>query len=364
MGQEEYWHWILNIQKVEKRKIYYALRKGVSPKTLYEGTEKELAAFKFTKEEWRALRDENQAAALRKRYEALQEKGIRLVGWDCEEYPYKLRHCCRPPFALYVKGALPKKEETTIAIVGARECSSYGRELAFYFAKVLADQGIGIVSGLARGVDTAAHMGALKGKGKTYAVLGNGVDICYPAENRKLYEGINAAKGGLLSEYPPGVLPSSYHFPMRNRIISGLSDGILLVEARRRSGALITVEHGLDNGRDIFVIPGKITDDLSAGCNQLIKAGAIPVTGPGDLLDYYGILSKAQPGEGVKKNNVLDLNEKMVYSRLCLEPKHIDEIAAECGFALPETMKILFSLEAKLLIKQSVKNYYIRCLTS
>lgn len=291
----------------------------------------------------------------------MQKQNISYISEKNQAYPEKLRHIYKPPKGLHVRGSLPGADCLAIAVIGARECSFYGKETAFYFARELARSGVLIISGLARGIDAAAHRGALDGGGETYGVLGCGIDICYPKENAELYAQVEK-RGGILSEYGLGEPPLAGYFPLRNRIISGLSEGILVIEARERSGSLITVEHGLEQGKDIFVLPGRICDDLSKGCNRLLKAGAIPVTEPSDILQYYGLSADKSSRQLKKNNNLLEKEEKMVYSKVCLVPKHINQVAEECGLPVLEVMQNLISLELKGYIKQPFKGYYIKLL--
>lgn len=211
---------------------------------------------------------------------------------------------------------------------------------------------------MARGIDAYAHKGSLEAEGETFAILGTGVDICYPKEHKNLYLEIEK-KGGLISEYDIGEEALAYHFPMRNRIISGLSDGILVIEAREKSGSLITVDQALEQGKDVFVVPGRIGDKLSEGCNGLIKQGAILVTRPSDILDYYGKKIRKKYKELKKINNLLDSKQKIVYANLSLMPKHLDEILNDTGLIMTEVIQILTQLELQGVVKQSMKNYYI-----
>lgn len=203
------------------------------------------------------------------------------------EYPKRLRNIPDPPFGLFIKGRLPENEVPTVAVIGARTCSEYGKNVAYAFGKKLGNYGIQIISGMARGIDGIAQRGALDGNGQTYAVLGCGADYCYPPENRKLYLDMTE-KGGILSEYPPGTEPKHQLFPARNRIISGLADVILVVEARKRSGTYITVMQALEQNRDVFAVPGRITDALSDGCNHLLGQGAGVAVSPEVILQELG----------------------------------------------------------------------------
>ena len=239
------------------------------------------------------------------RYEAeLEEQDIRFAVYDDPEYPSRLRNIPDPPFGLYYYGRLPSGTHPSAAIIGTRMASAYGRDQARLFARTIAAEGVQIVSGMAIGIDGIAGRGALDADGDTFAVLGCGVDICYPKENADLY-GALLERGGILSEYPPGTEPQRGLFPSRNRIISGLSDVVLVIEAREKSGTLITVDRALEYGIDVFALPGRVTDRNSRGCNELIRQGAGIATSPQDILDYiYGEMpmpalrpAKA-PGEG------------------------------------------------------------------
>ncbi len=214
----------------------------------------------------------------------LQEKRIHFVWAGDPEFPRRLRNIPDPPFALYYRGRLPQEEGTSVGIVGARMASPYGREQARRFAVELAQGGIQIISGMAHGVDGIAGRGALEVSDASFAVLGCGVDICYPKENRDLYEAL-CERGGVISEYRPGTEPEARLFPPRNRIISALSDALLVVEARERSGTLITVDCALEQGKDVFAVPGRICDARSTGCNELIRQGAGIAVSPKALLE-------------------------------------------------------------------------------
>ncbi len=288
-------------------------------------------------------------------YNKLAKRGIHFVSRVHPDFPKRLTHIVNPPFGLFFVGRLPAEEKLTIAIVGARTASFYGQELARSMARELAAAGVLIISGLAMGIDGFAHRGALEAGGDTFAVLGCGVNICYPKENIELFEAMKDA-GGILSEFPPGVRPVSWHFPFRNRIISGLSDGIVVVEARKNSGSLITAGFGLDQGKDVFAVPGRPVDDLSAGCNSLIEDGARLVCSAGQILEEYKISVKLEK----KSKIVLAKSENMVYSSLCLDAKSIEEIANETGLAYAQTAGCLFSLMKKGYIRQVGKNQYIR----
>ena len=213
----------------------------------------------------------------------LKKDKIKIITLGEDNYPEKLNHIYAKPQRLYVLGNEKLLNEKSIAIVGCREATWYGLKNAYKFAYDLAKEGVCIVSGFARGIDTYSHKGAIEAGGKTIAVLGCGLDTVYPPENVELYKQIIVRGGAIITEYPLGSKPDKDHFPVRNRIISGLSDGVLVVEAKKRSGTMITVGYALDQGKNVYAIPGNITSDNSYATNELIKEGAIPVTSVEDF---------------------------------------------------------------------------------
>ena len=266
---------------------------GLAARLLYTSSENELRFLwgevctksESGQKEWQAL-----LSARRQEPERIEEElagaGIGFVSALEKGFPKKLREIPDPPFGLYYKGSMPSEEEPAAAIIGARLASGYGREQARRFGRQIGARGIAVISGMARGIDGISQKAALDAGGKSYAVLGCGVDICYPEENRELYERLQQ-EGGVLSEYPPGMQPVAKLFPPRNRIISGLSDLVLVIEARKKSGTLITVDMALEQGREVYALPGRVSDSLSDGCNRLIRQGAGPATCPEDILEYF-----------------------------------------------------------------------------
>lgn len=318
--------------------------------------------------EWKILNG-GQAESLKKEkrnfvrtaeeYHTLGKRGIRFITILDKEYPNRLRQIKNYPWGIYVRGALPEDERASLAIVGSRLATRYGQELARCFGEELGRAGVQIVSGLAAGIDACGHGGALQGGGKSFGVLGCGINICYPKENYPLFERL-AAEGGILSEFPLGSRPLAQHFPIRNRIISGLSDAVLVVEARERSGSLITAGLALDQGKEVFAVPGRATDPGSAGCNQLIQHGALLIQNPGDILEIFGIYYEKRLKIHEKNEKGLAKKEKMVYSVLDLQPKNIDDVVKEAGLPLSEGMMILLDLELKGFAVHEGGNYYSR----
>ena len=285
-----------------------------------------------------------------------EEIRIQYIRQEESGYPEKLKVYKGMPKGLYFLGRLPDKDRPSVAVVGARRSDSYGNETARTFAKELAAKGVQIISGMAWGIDGMAHEGALEAGGDTFAVLGCGVDICYPAGHRRLYERI-MEKGGILSEQPPGMPPIAGHFPARNRIISGLSDLVLVVEAKEKSGSLITADFALDQGKDIFAVPGRVTDVRSKGCLNLIRQGAGVADSPQAVLDALGIFS----GKNKEPEKILLAKEEnIVYSWIRLQPVSLEELIQKTGFPPGTLRSLLVGLELKGCIRQIQKNDYVR----
>lgn len=290
-----------------------------------------------------------------KEFRLLKEKGFNFISKEDEAYPEKMRTLFSAPRFFYYKGELPKGKN--IAIIGARNCSGYGSRMAFRLAKELCESGVGVISGLAYGVDRAAHDGALAAGGRTYGVLGCGVDICYPKCHQRVYDNIWETGGGIISEYPPGTQPLSCFFPQRNRIIAALSDGILVTEARKKSGTLITVSFGLEYGKTIYAVPGRSDDVLSEGCIQLIKEGAKPVVTVEDILEdiieYTGTKKK-------RKKVIVPMSpqEQRIAECLRYHPKHIEFLLMETGLDYTELLHGLELLQSKGVIRRHGQGYY------
>lgn len=294
----------------------------------------------------------------------------RFIPCTSPDYPKELLQLPDYPYGIYIEGRLPgeyagdeTKASPRVAIVGARNCTTYGRELAYRFAKELAMNGCMVISGLASGIDGAAHQGCLDGNGYTLGILGSGIHTIYPRENYRLYRDM-ADRGGILSEYPPELKPLSHLFPRRNRLISMLADYVLVVEARKKSGSLITVDYALEQGKAVGAVPGRPCDDLSEGCNYLIRQGAACIVDTEDILEEFfdSIRLQDMKHEAMKVNLSLGLapKEKKVYSVLRLEPQFLDDIIAALDLPVWETISILSELEVKGVIKQDPHQFYYR----
>ena len=283
----------------------------------------------------RALRAEDIEAAA-------QACGSRFVTWSSSEYPAQLRHIHDPPAALYVIGRGPGDVTTAVAVVGARRCTALGREAAHEIGHGLGLAGVTVVSGAARGIDAAAHEGALGVNGSTLAVLGSGLDVAYPFDGRSLIRRI-AREGTLVSEYPPGVPPSPHHFPARNRIVAGLCTATVVVEGTERSGSLITAEHAMEFGRDVFAVAGAANSPLSHTPLQLIREGATLIRGADDLLGDLGL---QLDGPGIEHQVELDPAERRVLAEV-IEPALPDRLALTLGMLVPEVVGTLMRLELR-----------------
>ena len=261
------------------------------------------------------------------------------------DYPERLRNIPDPPRTLYVRGSLPPDDMPTVAIIGARSASDYGLQVARSFGRALAMQGIGIISGMAAGIDSAGQWGAVDAEAKTYAVFGCGLNVCYPARNYLLYDKILQYGGGAISELPLDAPPIGKQFASRNRIIAGLADAVLVLEAREKSGTFITVGDALDQGKQIFALPGRVTDGLSKGCNQLIRQGADILTSPEDVLEYLHLAHHKEQLMLEKDTSMLNPKQQKVYAALDVEAKHLDQLIGKLAMSVQELSAILLELE-------------------
>lgn len=276
----------------------------------------------------------------------LREKKIECYFLDDENYPENLKKIDNPPFILYVKGAIKPEDELSIAVVGTRKMTGYGGQVTESLVTELVGAKMTIVSGLARGIDSMAHKAALKAEGRTIGVLACGLDIVYPPENVSLVKEIIDDNGAVISEFPLGMQPMPGSFPARNRIISGLALGTVVIEAPQRSGALITARHAAEQGREVFAIPGPVTSPNAAGPSHLIKMGAKLVFNAEDILDELNIESRIRKQEP-KKITPENLEEETILSLIKDEAKHIDEIVRESGFDPGKVASIMSLMEIK-----------------
>ncbi|WP_024866924.1 DNA-processing protein DprA [Butyrivibrio sp. FCS014] len=300
LTEKDYALWLFNVPGIGNASADKLLCSGLSCRDIYGMKAKELSDILSAKQV-KAIEKSRFDWDFDREKRKLEEKGIRFISRIEPDFPEKLKNIHNPPFALYVKGKLPDPQKPSVAIIGARMCSEYGRYAARHFGRGLALSGVQIISGMARGVDGIAQAAALDAGGTTFGVLGCGPDICYPEENRLIYDGI-ASSGGIISEYAPGTMPESRNFPVRNRIISALADVVLVVEARKKSGTQITVDTALEQGREVLAVPGRVTDRLSDGCNSIISQGAGIAVDVEDVLDRLRIRTdacKAEEEDGI-----------------------------------------------------------------
>jgi DNA processing protein len=289
-------------------------------------------------------------------FAAFQKTGAHVLTINDAGYPQWLKNIFDPPYIIYYRGELPADDDICIAMVGSRKASAYGRHVADKIARGLAQKGAWVVSGLARGIDTYSHLGSLGGGGKTIAVLGSGIDVIYPRENNSLYHQI-CDSGTVITELPIGSPPLARHFPARNRIISGLCRGVAVVEAAEKSGSLITVDYALEQGRDVFAVPGPVTSLLSRGTHKLIKQGAKLIETADDILEEYLSVDCVN-------NNQIDLfsfsqKEREILELMMTGQMHFDILVQNSGFSPSQMAALLTMWEIKGLIKQLPGKYYI-----
>ncbi|MBQ4417768.1 MAG: DNA-processing protein DprA [Butyrivibrio sp.] len=322
--ERAYLYWLNSMDGIGAKTVRRLTDAFDNAKAVYLAGEKQVLSFLTDRQKEVYLRAKKERVPERE-YEALVRSGIRFVCADDPDFPEKLRDIPDPPKALYVKGKLPEEDMPSVAVVGARFCSSYGRYMARQFGSDLAMEGFQVISGMALGIDGIAQTAALEAHGTSFAVLGCGVDVCYPPENRALYDRL-CREGGVISEYAPGTVPKPHLFPPRNRIISGLSDAVLVVEARKKSGTLITVDMALEQGREVFAVPGRATDRLSDGCNLLLKQGAAMATQASDIAEsFFGVRDEA---DQEKRNPCMTLSEteRGLIEALDIHPKPAADI--------------------------------------
>ncbi len=281
--ENEYAHWLFNVERLGNTSIEKLLASGLSCKELFYTPGKEFKDI-LTAKQISCFDESKRIWDFEKESKKLESKNILFIPRIDQRFPEKLKNIPNAPFALYVKGALPDPSKPSVAIIGARMCSEYGRFLARNFGRGLALAGVQVISGMARGIDGVSQKAAMVAGGRSFGVVGSGVDICYPEENIDIYQEL-CSTGGVISEFPPGTMPKANFFPLRNRIISGLADIVLVIEAREKSGTQITVDTALEQGREVLAVPGRVTDRLSDGCNLMISQGAGIALDTKDVLD-------------------------------------------------------------------------------
>ncbi len=354
---EQYWIWLSGVEGIGIRRFYRLLSEYGDARAVWDSIGDPGMAFLGARalENLRAARTEERFFRV---FSELERLNMRAIPRISEAYPASLHEIFDPPATLYVRGDADLSAERMFAIVGTRRATRDGKRAAREFARTLAGEGVSVVSGLARGVDTAAHEGALEGGAPTIAVLGSGADVIYPPENELLAERILDAGGAVVSEYVPGAEPSKGNFPQRNRIISGLCAGVLLVEGAENSGAMITVNLATEQGRDVFAVPGSIYSPLSAAPNRLIQLGAPPALSGWDILEHYRWASRpAKPAPGAPLPE-LDEEESTLVTALREQELSFDELCSLGKFPAAKLNSLLTMLVLRGIIVKAPGGLY------
>ena len=368
-GKERiYDYWVATLQDGYIGNIIQLTQKAGGARALYEMGRKEMMQRLGIREKLAAYIEDNRISTegLERAYAAMGAAGISYVNHTDREFPEKLKNIPSCPYGLFVKGELPDPSAPAVAVIGARECSEYGRLMAEYFGNRLAKEGVPIISGMAWGIDGWAQKAALDAGGRSYGILGCGPDIVYPSANRSLYMRLCENGNGIISEYAPATPARPQGFPPRNRIISALCDVLIVVEARRKSGTLITVDMAIDQGKTVMVVPGRLTDDLSAGCINLLYQGALPATGIDAVLEQLNIkrqmsISDIQDDcEKKKTKDALPAEFARVEKILTLDPQSIGQIAYKAKLSENETMIILTKLELQGISKEVFPGFFVK----
>ena len=340
--EKDYAYWLFNVPDVGNASVDKLLCSGFSCGDVYGLSSKELSKL-LSRKKAESIERSRYNWNFEEEKKKLDSKGVRFVSRIDPEFPERLKDIPNAPFAIYVKGELPDPDVPSVSIVGARMCSEYGRYMARQFGRGLAMAGVQVISGMARGIDGIAQGAALEAGGRSFGIMGCGADICYPPENKVIYDAL-LKNGGAISEYPPGTEPLAKFFPTRNRIISALSDVLLVVEARQKSGTQITVDTALEQGKEVLAVPGRVTDRLSDGCNYLISQGAGVAVSVEDVLDrLWSIKGSPENGGGREEKHVCEPdNEMEVNKELTLEEKIleiVDIIPVSTSFIAEELFK-------------------------
>jgi len=359
-SRAKYYHALNLLPSLGPVRIKRLIRHFGSPELAWRATRQDLLAVEGISSNLRdKILRERQNIHPERAWEQVLRQECSVVTWEEEHYPVLLREIYDPPPLLYYRGDIGLMNSYCLAIVGSRRHTVYGRENASKFAAGLSNHNITIVSGMARGIDTWAHRGVLGAGGKTVAVLGCGLDICYPPENKKIKLEIENS-GIVISEFPPGYQPLPQNFPRRNRIISGLSWGTLVIEAGGKSGALITADFALEQGREVFAIPGSIASPYSRGCHKLIKEGAKLVEKVEDMLEELSLTVAANNTALPQQEQGFNPDEKKLLELIPFEPLALEDLVALSKLSLASLNALLLELELKGAIKQLPGKYFIR----
>lgn len=358
----KYWLWLSSLPGIGARKFKQLVEHFGSPKAVWDAGHHQLAQIPGIGKAIPAILDKKIRDSIDSTMHKIKGTGVKILRIIDDDYPDNLKNIYDPPPVLYIRGSVEQCDKKAIAIVGSRNATEYGWDMAQELAYHLAVRGITVVSGMARGIDTCAHQGALEAGGRTIAVLGCGVDITYPPENKKLKARIEES-GAVVSEFGIGMGPLPGNFPARNRIISGLSMGVLVIEARERSGALITVDFAVEQGREVFAVPGNVKSKGSAGTNKLIRDGAKMVTCVEDILeefpDLWGMKTISEGKEKRQYAN-LDKDEIKILENIDSEPVHIDILTRKTGYNIQKVNSVITIMEMKGILKQLPGKYFMR----
>ncbi len=349
------------IKGVGNRSLWNLKEEFGSFQAVLSADRERLMRFKLPDEVVKAILNLPKSGELELQLKKIDQQAVNLVTFEDEDYPQLLRDISNPPYVLYIKGDIEAVGHLCLAIVGSRTATTYGKMAARKFSLELAQNNAAVISGMARGIDTEAHLGALEGNGVTIAVLGSGMDVVYPPENQRLFHRISE-NGLVISEFPLGTAPEPGNFPARNRIISGLSRGVIVVEAMEKSGALITADFALEQGRDVFAVPGPINSKTSTGTNNLIKQGAKLITSVEDVLEEYFFHKNEKEMSSLQQPKLLmlDKNEQMIVECIESQPVHFDAILAATGFEIGLLSTVLLKLEFEGIIKSLPGNSYVK----
>ena len=369
-----YWYWLNNIPRIGNQKIHSLLDYFNTPKNVFMSELEDLLSVeKINKNDAKSIYEAKYSSYIYDDYKELYNSDMHFTYPGREDYPRALLDIYDYPTSLYYYGRLPDLDKPTVSIIGARDCTDYGRRIAYEFGKIFASMGIQVISGMALGIDYYGQKGAMDNKGYSLGVLGCGVDICYPRSNIEIYMDLKR-RGGIISEYKPQTPAIAGNFPMRNRIISGLSDALVVVEARKKSGTKITVDCALEQGKDVFVVPGRIGDPLSIGCLEILSEGANLILKADDIYRSHAISSKkikldsknpqiSKQKEQFRHNSInspIARQKNMVYSELDLYPCSLDDLVRKTGLPLSNVVENLLELELEGLIEETSKNCYVR----
>lgn len=360
MNERKYWLGFSLVPGIGPKRLLALVRALGNLRSIWEAGETRLRAAGLDSESTANLLKARDTLDLDAEMAKVERVGATLLTPEDERYPALLKNVDAPPLALYVRGALTPGDDLALGVVGTRKASPYGRDAAAFFARSLARQGVTIISGLAHGIDTVAHRGALEAGGRTIAVLGCGIDRVYPLDNAELARQITQ-HGALISEFPVGSKPEAHHFPRRNRIISGLSLGVLIVEAPEESGAMITAALAADQGRDVFAVPGSIFNAGSSGTNRLIQQGAKLVVTVEDILDELNIAhGKVEARALTKQIAPTGENEAPLLKHLGADPLPVDDLVRQTGMSAAEVLSALTMLQLQGYIEDDGRGNFRR----